>query len=181
LKLEVFDYLLDGPQEHPEVTEQFFAATGMDATEFPYSKFDLPEDEKVAWVNEHKLALRALLQWWGTDYRRNQNPSYWIMQAILRIKGLLAQGKSIVMDDCRFDNEMEVITNFGGYHIYIETPDAERLARERSGGAENGIANHASEQLLDPDDPRHSAVVVNDGSLDDLYYSIKALVKLYGS
>ncbi|MFC5524048.1 hypothetical protein [Polaromonas jejuensis] len=60
---------------------------------------------------------RQIMQWWGTEYRRNQAPDYWIHQTSARISYLLRQrlASRIVVTDCRFDNEADLVRHtFGG-------------------------------------------------------------------
>jgi hypothetical protein len=54
---------------------------------------------------------RQIMQWWGTEYRRKQKPSYWISQATKRLSYYLNQGLAsrIVLTDCRFANEAEMV------------------------------------------------------------------------
>jgi hypothetical protein len=57
-----------------------------------------------------------LLQWWGTDYRRNQRPNYWtdqVEQQIVGFEGL------VLVTDCRFLNEVALIKKLGGYTVNV--------------------------------------------------------------
>ena len=47
-----------------------------------------------------------LLQWWGTEYRRNQNPDYWIEQARKAFTGFGGIG---MITDVRFKNEAKFV------------------------------------------------------------------------
>lgn len=70
---------------------------------------------------------RNILQWWGTEYRRAQNPGHWVAAAQQTILGLWAQPmppSSIVVTDVRFPNEAELIRNLGGFIWKIERPGA---------------------------------------------------------
>src|ERR1035437_7493215 len=42
----------------------------------------------VEQIDAEKLRFRPLLQWWGTDFRRHQEPSYWINQMAERLDNL---------------------------------------------------------------------------------------------
>jgi hypothetical protein len=79
-----------------------------------------------------EISLRKLLQWWGTNYRRRQDPKYWL-KAYLRQIG---PWDNIVTDDVRFINEATFIQELGGKLIKIE--------REPS-----YPSDHASERDLD--------------------------------
>ena len=67
---------------------------------------------------------RQIMQWWGTDYRRKQQPEYWISQAAKRLHGLLQSHHTqrIVITDLRFDNEADMITRHGGTIWQITRP-----------------------------------------------------------
>lgn len=68
---------------------------------------------------------RNILQWWGTEYRRVQNPGYWVTAAQQTILSLWAQPmppSGIVVTDVRFPNEAELIRNLGGLIWKIDRP-----------------------------------------------------------
>lgn len=62
------------------------------------------------------IPLRKLLQLYGTEYRRKQNPFYWIEALFLS----LDPTKSYIIDDVRFENEAEMIKTLGGYVIHLD-------------------------------------------------------------
>lgn len=105
---------------------------------------------------EGKTAVtpRLLLQWWGTEYRRAQDPDYWTKVWGRKVEGLDPERLNLLVDDVRFSNELKVIREHGGLLVKIERPGF------------NGANNHSSENSLD-----HvrgwDAVIVNDGSLAD--------------
>lgn len=98
---------------------------------------------------------RTLLQWWGTEYRRNVEPNYWVD----RLKERLAQDKPEIafIIDMRFPNEFRFVQEYG------ETIKVHRSGMPVLPGA------HASEEALArvPDD-QWGAVIYNEGSLEDL-------------
>jgi hypothetical protein len=58
-----------------------------------------------------------LLQWWGTEYRRRQDPDYWVNKLTEAIPGKLDM---VLITDVRFPNEAECIKNRGGYNVKIQ-------------------------------------------------------------
>ena len=89
---------------------------------------------------------RQILQWWGTDYRRMQDDSYWIGQMerfhehwdsyMKKWEGSEAPGPvGIAIPDCRFENEAQWVVDNKGMVIEIvrDTP---------------GVAPHVSEKPL---------------------------------
>lgn len=79
---------------------------------------------------------RTLLQWWGTEYRRHQNPFYWIKKLEAVIKR--DQPQIALITDMRFPNEFYWVKN----HMNGVVVKVERL------GYDNGLT-HSSERMLD--------------------------------
>ena len=69
---------------------------------------------------------RQILQWWGTEYRRHQDPDYWISMLAQRIERLTMLGHHtrLVVTDCRFENEIDTVraAPFGGRIWQITRP-----------------------------------------------------------
>lgn len=63
--------------------------------------------------------VRALMQNYGSDVRRKDNDRYWIDKWLEKTAGI----KNVVVDDIRFQNEADAITNQGGVLIRIERDD----------------------------------------------------------
>jgi hypothetical protein len=57
-----------------------------------------------------------LLQWWGTEYRRNQNPNYWTDQWK---KAINPYADIVLTTDMRFINEAEVVKAAGGFTVRV--------------------------------------------------------------
>lgn len=82
-----------------------------------------------------------LLQWWGTDFRREQcGSNYWVDQ----VRGRLIQGVNLITD-VRFPNEADFIRENGGYTVNVT-----RLNKDGSIYVDpSRPADHASETALD--------------------------------
>jgi hypothetical protein len=69
---------------------------------------------------------RQILQWWGTEYRRQQDPDYWTKMLKHRIAYIIGDGLQtrIVVTDCRFENEIAMLRAepFGGRIWQITRP-----------------------------------------------------------
>lgn len=60
---------------------------------------------------------RQVMQWWGTDYRRQQSQAYWTQQTSARISYMMRErlATRIVITDCRFPNEIDMVrSSYGG-------------------------------------------------------------------
>ena len=114
------------------------------------------------------LTVRRILQWWGTEYRRSQDPDYWTKAWERKVRDYDLTRIHILIDDVRFMNELVTIKGLGGLIIKIERP----------GFAAAG--NHASETSLD-----HyiewDRVIVNDGSLEEFKIRVETLLEMLAS
>jgi hypothetical protein len=58
-----------------------------------------------------------LLQWWGTEYRRYQDPDYWVKKWRQQVVGFHGV---VVVGDLRFWNEATAITQAGGHVVHVQ-------------------------------------------------------------
>jgi hypothetical protein len=80
---------------------------------------------------EAPLSPRQVLQRWGTEYRRADDPRYWVSALSLRISYLLNQrlATGIVITDCRFANEADMARHaHGGLLWQVKRPGIEVAA-----------------------------------------------------
>lgn len=100
------------------------------------------------WEKPYPEAIRRLLQWWGTDFRREQDPNYWVNDGIVRAKEkakMISHSLGVpVFTDVRFQNEAEAIRAEGGIIVRVTAPYEVR--RERLG---QHPPNHSSETAMD--------------------------------
>jgi len=116
------------------------------------------EELPAIWNKPYPPEIRALLQWWGTELRRDQNPDYWVNYAFDELAKwsetvkevnrkynaeLLYEPYAWVFTDVRFANEAEGIRSRGG--IIIEVQAAQGVRARRLGGVLP--PNHASEEI----------------------------------
>lgn len=64
--------------------------------------------------------MRALMQEYGTDVRRKDDPDYWVNQWVSSVIG---GEDNIVTDDVRFLNELTALGDMSGVLIRITRPD----------------------------------------------------------
>lgn len=103
------------------------------------------------------VSVRRILQWWGTEYRRTQDPDYWTKAWERKLSEYNLRKTHILVDDVRFINELNVIKKHGGTFIKIERPGF------------NGANNHSSENSLDGYDG-WNLILCNDGSLEEFQH-----------
>jgi len=79
---------------------------------------------------------RTLLQWWGTEFRRAQDPDYWVKKTMARISE--ENPEVALISDLRFPNEVEGIRAAGGYVVRVDRV-----------GYVSDVPEHVSEKALD--------------------------------
>jgi len=95
---------------------------------------------------------RTLLQWWGAEYRRAQDPNYWVK----RLAESIAKDnpKVALITDLRFPNEMQFVREQDGYTVRVDRPDLPP-------------ATHISETALE-DSTDWDYILDNSSSLEQL-------------
>lgn len=103
--------------------------------------------------------VRHVLQRLGTEVGRNIiGPDVWVDVARNRIADLLYKGKAVVITDCRFENEADMVRDLGGLVIGINRQGFER-------------GEHPSEQGIITD-----RVIDNTGSAEELHSKVLAVL-----
>lgn len=94
---------------------------------------------------------REILQYWGTDVRRNQSSEYWIDKTNEKIRNL--NSDYVFITDVRFPNEYKLIKKWSGKVVRCEVPitiQRERLKlRDGISNQKNENFSHSSESSLD--------------------------------
>lgn len=90
----------------------------------------------LTWL-ESKRVLRPMLQHYGTDYRRAQDPDYWVKRLMETLER--EQPDMAFVTDVRFPNEVEAIHAAGGYVVKVV----------RSIKPDIAVPAHPSENALD--------------------------------
>lgn len=119
-------------------------------------------DFEGPWRKPTSSDMRELLQWWGTEYRRRQDPDYWVEAPRL---GKLP--KKVVFTDVRFVNEMATVKALGGEAWMIE----------RDVDLDSPAAEHISEQLADlVGRAAFDRIVSNNGTLEELQKTVREIM-----
>jgi hypothetical protein len=106
----------------------------------------------MVWEKPTHPAMRILLQWWGTEFRRSKNPDYWTNILANR----LDNQELIVISDVRTPDEMRTIVEAGGEIWFVERP----------GIAPVGLKNHYTEVALEG--ATFDRTILNNGTIDEL-------------
>ena len=136
------------------VVSHMLNSLGLEGVHYAYS-------DKEAIIPELGVSARHMMQTLGTEWGRACiHPDFWVMIARVEAQRIMADGRSVVIDDVRLPNEAAMIRDLGGELWRIERP----------GIAYNG--GHKSEGGLEDITP--DRVIVNDGTIAQL------LEKIYG-
>lgn len=66
------------------------------------------------------MTVRELMQWYGTEVVRKENPDYWVHAMREKLRNMRATGVPVaIIDDVRFPNEAALIKELGGSLIRI--------------------------------------------------------------
>ena len=93
---------------------------------------------KALWAKPTESPIRHLLQWYGTDYRRQSDPSHWVdslasdYRLLQSLKTIFLPNHTqfhvplipVVIPDVRFENEAQWITSNSGTLFLIDNPEA---------------------------------------------------------
>jgi hypothetical protein len=117
------------------------------------------EDLRQMLWHDKPPIVRELLQEWGTELRRAEDPDYWVVKWTKATSGFLKEGVSVVAPDMRFNNEMAAVTKFeSAYTIRVIRPGTV-------------VGTHRSEVELDG--VRVTKEFDNSGSLLALYSDVE--------
>lgn len=115
---------------------------------------------------------RWLMQRYATEYRRQQDPLYWVRIVAEWVNRQLASGyRHLVVTDVRLGNEAAAVASLGGALLRVHRPDLPPMEPDTTG--------HSSEQHAElPVD----GDISNDGSLDALATEVeRAVFALFGA
>jgi hypothetical protein len=107
--------------------------------------------------------FRYLLQWWGTEYRRNNfGDNYWVDKLVEETK----KYDKVIISDLRFPNEYNAIINNNGICIKVI----------RNSSFKSNTALHISETALDHIDDWY-AILENTSTLEEYYAMCDNILK----
>lgn len=79
----------------------------------------------LAWLAQPR-SPRQMMQWWGTEYRRREDPDYWVKSMKKKIDYHMQGGeRRFVVTDVRFANEAAFVRSIGGEIWQLARPVTE--------------------------------------------------------
>lgn len=129
-------------------------------------------------IKELNVTPRQLLQVIGTDCFRNclhaklpelqlQDNSIWIEIAKRKIEKYKRSNSNIVIEDARFENELQFIYSYGGIVINVIRPDVEKI---------NNISAAAHESETSLNNNHTDITLVNNGNIEELYAKLQKII-----
>lgn len=122
---------------------------------------------------------RWVLQHWGTEYRRAQDPDYWTKRAALWVKAFLDvtsddgdRPLGLVNTSVRFPNEQALIHELGGTVWHLRRFEDEAAAA--ASGVASGLAHVAEQGLTALDGERE---LFNTGTVEQLRTAVSLLLQ----
>lgn len=124
--------------------------------------------------------VRLLLQYWGVEVRRANNPDYWRNKAILIAADKIASEIPIMVTDARFPGEVEALHEIGFTVVRLEiTPEtqAKRLGSRDGLAVDPKALVHETETALDNFTGFNLIVDNNEKSIEEIVAHIISRLK----
>lgn len=113
------------------------------------------------WNGEKDKAGRELLQRWGTDMVRENHPYFWIDTVKRLVDVITPYVQYVIIDDCRFPNEILAWEGYSYLHIRVERPNHRNALTDEQ-------RCHPSETALDGFPFDFEITAENREELDDI-------------
>ena len=126
------------------------------------------------WDGEKDKKGRELLQWWGTDIVRAQDPNFWVDSVVRLAKVIDKYVDYLIVDDCRFINEIEAWRAIK-YVALDSATDALANRQRFSDIIAIRVERPGHENALTPEQRRHPSETELDDYIFDI--TIKAIDK----
>jgi hypothetical protein len=148
---------------------------------FGFDNEQLYGDKKETIDTNWNVTPRTVFQYLGTDIFRNDinkiipgiNNDFWINSFKVKYKNIINDDantcKNIVIADVRFQNEVDAIHDLGGMVIKLSRPSLDQSMVNETHESELGVGNITN----------HDHVIINDGTLTDLYDKMDHCINFY--
>jgi hypothetical protein len=141
--------------------------------DLPLSVFYDGKKKEVA-DEEWGISPRVIMQWLGTDIMRaRMGEDFWLRHMRRRLAAL-PLGTKVVVADCRFENEVEMLRLDYGAEIW-HVDASSRLTASGGGPLDAQSAKHVTEQGV----PRGliDVILFNNNTKEDLFENIECLLE----
>jgi len=166
LRSEIYFCIVDNNQQHKLTVYP-------KDIEVCYGLIDVLNNPGSLFFKPTSVYVRKLLQWWGTEYRRRQDPEWWIKRWEETINSRDFIGVDpIIVDDIRYENE---------YQAVVKQPDSLMIMLTRDGIERQ--YNHSSEDFswYNKDLPNTFEYKLTDKDLHSAEYIYEAIQKYTAS
>ena len=127
--------------------------------------------------------IRPVLQVWGTDFRRAQDPDYWVKQAAKQIelwRDDASYRRPMVFNDVRFHNEIDMLREKGFVIVKVDMSVEDVLSYTEAHGEPREVTlarlEHASEKEWQ--DADFDVVIPSvRGDIQGLYDAIRQVIR----
>ena len=126
------------------------------------------------WDGKKDKKGRELLQWWGTDIVRAQDPNFWVDSVVRLAKVIDKYVDYLIIDDCRFINEIEAWRAIK-YVALDSATDALANRQRFSDIITIRVERPGHENALTPEQRRHPSETELDDYIFDI--TVKAIDK----
>jgi hypothetical protein len=106
---------------------RFYRISFADQLREELDEFFDPADSQLFYRKPYSPEVRWLMQVWGTDLRRAQDPDYWVKRAEEKANDMDYTWP--VFTDVRFPNEADMVVRNGGLIVRVMAPPEVREAR----------------------------------------------------
>jgi hypothetical protein len=147
------------------------------------------KDEFWSKILERPFSPRIALQEIGTEVGRNYfHPDIWLASLEFKIANLTSKGEDkFVIDDCRFQNEVEFVLKMGGKLIVVERgekPEWWQTAYDQNSGVPVELKMEQKHRSVHPSEwkwisehtYKNATIIPNEGTLKDLHFAIDKLL-----
>lgn len=117
VKTELYDLLLHPTAPYWDLAHKVPSLPSYLSLPHPREQF-VSDEAKVSWVNDNKQAIVLLMQHYGTEYRRAQDPLCWIRKVKEKIEKDSPQ--IALISDLRFKNEFYFVKSHQGWTVRVE-------------------------------------------------------------
>lgn len=143
--------------------------------------YEVANNEPEATSHDRTPWIRLLLQYWGTEVRKNKEENYWINKAVQKAAEYIVAGNSILVTDARFPGEVKALQEIGFLVFRLNITQEVQISRLTSRDGllpDKKALNHSTETALDNYDGFNLVIESSDISIDTV---VNKIVKFYKS